>query len=92
MADEYVRQYEDIETIGEGGAAVVKRSRHKEEDKIYATKVMRKYDLEKEINSRNEFELIKSITDHPNVIKAKEFIATDQWTYTVMECAPGIEL
>ncbi len=77
MEDEYVRQYEDIETIGEGGAAVVKRSRHKEEDKIYATKVMRKYDLEKEINSRNEFELIKSITDHPDIIKTKEFIATD---------------
>ena len=52
---------------------------------------MRKYDSEKEANSRREFELIKDLS-HPHIIKAIEFIASDSWTYFVMEKAEGQEL
>jgi hypothetical protein len=31
---------------------------------------MRRYDEEKEASSRKEFELIKSLKEHPNIIKA----------------------
>lgn len=47
---------------------------------------MRRYDEEKEASSRREFDLIKNL-EHPNIIKAKEFIASDSWTYLVMELA-----
>jgi serine/threonine protein kinase len=53
---------------------------------------MRNYDPEKLANSRREFDLIKSIPAHPNIIRAIEFIATDRWTYTVLELAKGQEL
>ncbi len=47
-----------MEQIGEGGAAVVKKCKNKETEKIYACKIMRNYDDEKERTSRAEFELI----------------------------------
>lgn len=53
---------------------------------------MRRYDEEKEASSRQEFELIKNLKEHPNIIKAHEFIATERWTHTVMEFGEGIEL
>jgi len=53
---------------------------------------MRRYDEEKEASSRKEFELIKSLKEHPNIIKAQEFIATERLTHTIMELAEGIEL
>lgn len=53
---------------------------------------MRRYDEEKEASSRQEFELIKNLKEHPNIIKAHEFIATERWTHTVMELGEGIEL
>lgn len=53
---------------------------------------MRNRDLEKEIASRAEFDLLNSLERHPNIIKAKEFISTEQWTYFVMEHAEGLEL
>ncbi len=59
---------------------------------MYATKVMRNRDLEKEIASRAEFDLLNGLEEHPHIIKAKEFISTEQWTYMVMEYADGLEL
>ena len=44
---EYVIKYEDLELIGEGAAAVVRKCRYRQEDKLYATKVMWNRDLEK---------------------------------------------
>lgn len=35
---------------------------------------------------------MSSITPHPNIVKAKEFIASDSWTYLVMELAEGSEM
>ena len=35
--------------------------------------------------------MIKDL-NHPNIIKAIEFIASDSWTYLVMEMAVGKEL
>jgi serine/threonine protein kinase len=90
--DDYQSKYEEIEQIGEGAAAVVKKCRHKEENTVYATKVMRNRDLEKEIASRAEFDLLNGLEEHPHIIKAKEFISTEQWTYFVMEYANGLEL
>jgi serine/threonine protein kinase len=48
LEDAFYNIYEELETIGEGAAAVVKKCRHIEEDKIYAVKVMRNRDVEKE--------------------------------------------
>ena len=92
MEDDYAAKYEEIEQIGEGAAAVVKKCRHKEEDKYYAAKVMRNRDLEKEMASQEEFNLLYGLNEHPNIIQAKEFISTAQWTYFIMEYAEGIEL
>lgn len=74
--DEYVVKYEDLELLGEGAAAVVRKCRHREENKLYATKVMRNRDLEKEIACQAEFDLLKDLGDHPNIIGTKEFIST----------------
>ena len=90
--DEYVVKYEDLELIGEGAAAVVRKCRHRQEDKFYATKVMRNRDLEKEIACLAEFDLLKGLEEHPNIIKAKEFISTERWIYMVLEYAEGREL
>jgi serine/threonine protein kinase len=70
----------------------VKKCVQRDTNKLFAVKIMRNYDHEKEMASRNEFELMKAIPDHPNIIKAEEFIATERWTYTVMEYASGVEL
>ena len=53
---------------------------------------MRNYDIEKEMSSKSEFDLMKEIKDHPNITKAEEFISTERWTYTIMELAQGLEL
>ena len=49
-------------------------------------------DLEKEMSCREEFELLKTIQSHPNIIKPYEFIVTDSWLYNILEFAQGIEL
>lgn len=53
---------------------------------------MRNYDEEKEMSSRAEFNLMKSIKPHPNIISAVEFISTVDRTYNIIEYANGIEL
>lgn len=53
---------------------------------------MRNYDIEKELYSKKEFDLIHKLNGHPNIICAKEFIVTENWTYTVLELAKGKEL
>lgn len=90
--DYFKRKYEELETLGEGGAAVVKKCMLKETNKLFAAKIMRNYDHEKELSSKSEFDLIKNIPEHPNIIKAEEFIATERWTYTIMEYTSGVEL
>ena len=56
---------------------MVKKCRNKKDGKFYATKNMRNRDLEKEISSRGEFDLLYRLEEHPHIIKAKEFISTD---------------
>ena len=90
--DEFNEKYEEIENIGEGGAAVVKKVEHRASKIIYACKVMRKYDVEKEMASKAEFDLMKKITEHPNIVKVHEFIATHSWTHLIMEYFEGQEL
>ena len=68
--DCFHRKYEENEILGEGGAAVVKKCMEKDTNKLFAVKIMRNYDHEKELNSKSEFDLIKSIPDHPCIIKA----------------------
>ena len=65
-----------METLGEGGAAVVKKCKHKLLNTEYACKIMRNYDIEKEMSSKSEFDLMNNLQDHPNIIKAHEFLAT----------------
>jgi len=90
--DTFLEKYEELEQIGEGGAAVVKKVKHRESGVEFAAKVMRKYDSEKEMASRAEFELMNALPDHPNIVKAHEFIATSGWTYLLMELFEGQEL
>lgn len=58
----------------------------------YAVKMMAKYDLEKELVSMAEYDLMVNIKPHPNIVTAIEFISTEIWTYLVMELANGSEL
>jgi serine/threonine protein kinase len=81
-----------LEVLGEGGAAVVKKCMRRDNNQLFAVKIMRNYDSEKEMASRAEYELLKSIPNHPNIVYAEEFIITERWTYTVMEYASGTEL
>lgn len=53
---------------------------------------MAKYDLEKELVSMAEYDLMVNIKPHPNIVTAIEFISTEIWTYLVMELANGSEL
>lgn len=50
--DEFYRKYEELETLGEGGAAVVKECQDRKTKVFYAVKQMRRYDEEKEASSR----------------------------------------
>jgi len=59
---------------------------------MFAAKVMRNYDAEKEMSSKAEYNLMKEIKPHPNITSVEEFIATENWTYTIMELAEGLEL
>lgn len=52
MIDEFTKKYEALETLGEGGAAIVKKCRQKATDKFFAAKIMRNYDQEKEMSSK----------------------------------------
>ena len=92
ISDEFHRKYEKLEFLGEGGAAVVNKCRHKQSNLLYAAKIMRNYDVEKQAYSQKEFDLIHQLPSHPNIIGAKEFIVTESWTYTVLEYAEGQEL
>ena len=53
---------------------------------------MRNYDQEKEMSSKAEYLLLKSISRHPNIVEAKDFITTERWTYHLMAYAEGLEL
>ena len=53
---------------------------------------MRRYDIEKEKTSKAEFDLMASITTHPSIVKTHEFLATQRWTYLVMEYFEGVEM
>jgi hypothetical protein len=59
--DSFHRKYEEKDTLGEGGAAVVKMCEHKINGQKFAVKVMRRYDMEKELSSKAEFDLMMSI-------------------------------
>lgn len=69
MENDFESRYSELKILGEGGAAVVKRCQRKADDKFFAAKVMRKYDAEKEANSKREYQLIEGL-DHPQIIKA----------------------
>lgn len=81
-----------MEILGEGASAVVKKCRSLKDQKLYAAKIMRNRDYEKKMTCQKEYELMKSISPHPNVITAKDFIASDHWLYLVQEMAEGCEL
>lgn len=63
-----------------------------ETKEVVAVKYMRNRDVEKQMESRKEFDLVNEISHHQNIIKMKEFITTESFTHTVMEYAPGEEL
>lgn len=89
--DEFSNKYIELEILGEGGSAVVRRVQRKADNLFFASKSMRKYDNEKEANSRKEYEMMKTM-DHNSIIKVEEFIVTENWTHLIMELAPGKEL
>jgi serine/threonine protein kinase len=91
LDNDFEQRFTELEQIGEGGSAVVKRCLRKSDNVYLAAKIMRKYDSEKEENSRREFDLLYSLS-HPNIVEAYEFIATDGWTYMITELASGHDL
>lgn len=57
-------KYEELDQLGEGGSAVVCKAKCRKTGKIFAVKKMANRDFEKEMNSRAEFDLVKSIPKH----------------------------
>ncbi len=51
----FLQKYTELEILGEGGSAVVRKCQRKSDEKFYAVKTMRKYDIEKEENSIREY-------------------------------------
>ena len=90
--NEFYQKYKEIEKAGEGGAAYVMKCEEIETKEVFAVKYMRNRDAEKQMESKKEFDLIKDISCHQNIVKMKEFITTNDFTHTVMEYAPGEEL
>ena len=87
--DEFREAYEELEKLGEGGASIVHKVRCRKTDKLFAAKMMRKRDEEKEATSRAEFTLMKSLEPHLNIAQAEEFVTSATWTYLVMELCQG---
>ena len=85
MDDDFHDAYEELEKLGEGGASVVHKVRCKQTNQLFAAKMMRRRDEEKEATSRAEFTLMKSIPPHVNIAKAESFVTSATWTYLVME-------
>lgn len=90
--NEFNQKYEELEHIGEGSSAFVKKCIEKATGKIYACKIMGNRDLEKEKSCKDEFLLLKKIKPHSNIISPHEFIVTDSWLYNILEYAQGLEL
>ena len=90
--DEFTNKYEELEKLGEGGAATVYKIKCRETKKLYAAKVMGNRDADKAQNSREEFNLMKGIPAHPNIVQAVEFLEGPCWTHLVMELAEGQQL
>lgn len=73
--DPFHKKYIEKETLGEGGAASVKKCVLRiDNSKEYAVKIMRNYDVEKELTAKAEFEMMESITNHVSIVKPVEFI------------------
>jgi hypothetical protein len=53
---------------------------------------MRKYDIEKEMSSKAEFDLMVKLPPHQSIISVEEFVVTEGWTYLVQEYFKGMEL
>ena len=87
--DEFKEAYEELEKLGEGGASVVHKVRCRETGQLFAAKMMRRRDEEKEATSRAEFTLMKSIPPHVNIAQAESFVTSATWTYLVMEFCQG---
>jgi len=90
--NEFNQKYEELEYIGEGSSAFVKKCKEKVTGKIFASKTMGNRDIEKEMSCKEEFLLLKNIKPHPNIIQPHEFIVTDSWLHNILEYAPGQEL
>lgn len=90
--DTFNQIYDEVRQIGEGGAARVKLCVNKNTGEEVAVKMMARYDIEKEMVSKSEYDLLASVKPHPNIVRPIEFISTESWTYLIMELAPGKEL
>lgn len=90
--DQFYEKYEELEELGNGGAAVVKKCQNRLNSKIYACKIMHNRDEEKEKSSRAEFDLIDKLEPHKNIISAIEFISTKTHLYNILEFTTGIEI
>lgn len=69
--DEFFEAYEELEKLGEGGASIVHKVRCKKTNKLFAAKMMRRRDEEKEATSRAEFDLMRSLGPHVNIVNAE---------------------
>ena len=87
--DEFFEDYEELEKLGEGGASIVHKVRCKKTNKLFAAKMMRRRDEEKEATSRAEFDLMRSLGPHANIVNAESFVTSATWTYLVMEYCDG---
>jgi calcium-dependent protein kinase len=88
------KNYEVLETIGQGGYGEVKKVRHKDLDVIRALKIIRKT----KYRNPAELKMIKSeisnmkLVDHPNIIKLFEFFEDQENFYIITEYCTGGQL
>ena len=85
--------YEMNEVIGEGGFALVYRSRHKINGKDYAVKEVfdDNYEADGE-NLREEIDALKRLREGPYVVRLFDVFREDDRTYVVMEEMKGGDL
>jgi len=95
-----IGDYRVLEELGSGTQAVVKLAEHKQSNKRYAMKIIKKTKGTQKKDSmtmtvdemaRKEAEFLKHL-DHPNIIRLVEVIETEDRWYFVMELVRGGEL
>mmetsp|Transcript_92775 Transcript_92775/g.198928 ORF Transcript_92775/g.198928 Transcript_92775/m.198928 type:complete len:418 (-) Transcript_92775:34-1287(-) len=85
-------RFELLGRSGEGSTGVVYRARERSTEKEVAVKVMRMDDEEQLQNARSEYNVLRAVEPHPNIIKPIDFLAYPMGAILVLEYFDGKRL